>query len=69
MDQLQIDSVRRAASQNPLRKLLVYDLDYAIAMRGITEIPKTFEEFHFERGIREGMKISQGIIQKNHSTT
>jgi len=63
IDETNIREIRRVFPDSPARKLASYDLEYALAMRD-NNTSKTVEEFHYERGVREGIRIAKGILER-----
>ena len=64
MPQTQIDEIRRVMPTSPLKLLAEYDMEHEIYIRQINDTPKTLEELHFQRGIREGLNIAKGILNR-----
>ena len=63
LDAMQIAEIRRVMPTSPLKLIIEYDIEVALQSRALN-IPKTPEDFHFERGIREGLSIAKGLLQK-----
>ena len=60
----QIDEIWRAMPGSPYKRLLEYEIDKAIMMRRLQKDPTTPEELQFEKGVREGLAIARGILNR-----
>lgn len=60
----QIADIRRMMPSSPVRQLIEYDIDYAIQNLDIGAALKTVEDFHFHRGIKEGLSRAKGLLSK-----
>ena len=64
MPQSQIDEIRRVMPGSPFKLLIEYDIQLEILRRQLTEEPKSSEDFHYFRGIREGLNIASGLLNR-----
>lgn len=63
LQELQIAEVRKAMPTSPLKLVIEYDIEKQIHERA-NNIPKTQSDFDYERGIREGLSIAKGLLNK-----
>ncbi len=48
---------------SPLKRLMEYDLELTIHNRRLND-PTEEKDIHFERGVREGLAIAKGLLNK-----
>lgn len=63
LDETQIREIRRVIPDSPMKKVFAYDIEHATYMRQMN-MPKTVEDFHYERGVREGLSIAKGLLER-----
>jgi hypothetical protein len=63
LEQSTIDEIRRSMPTSPFKKVIAYDLEYALQSR-MANAPDTIEKIWKEEGIREGLRIALGILEK-----
>ncbi len=64
MTATQIAEVRRALPISPLKRYVEYELEKTQYDRVIASKPKTEAEVNFENGVREGLDIAKGILNR-----
>lgn len=60
----EIKRIRVALPTSPIKRLLEYDIEMEIFNRTQGDAAKTLEDLHYQRGIREGLKIAKGILNR-----
>lgn len=60
----EVASIRAAMPQSAIKKYLEYEIERAIYERSVNESPTTVEGLNKEMGIREGMRIAVGILNR-----